>query len=50
MGRVGMQYADTIGWTRDLTPQQQRQTGVSVEYWKTQYWAKRYRYAEPSLI
>ena len=44
MGRVGMQHAGAIGWTRDLTPQQQRRTGVSVEFWQTQYWATRYRY------
>ena len=44
MGRVGMQHPDAIGWTRDLTAQQQRRTGVSVEFWQTQYWATRYRY------
>ena len=44
MGRVGMQHPDAIGWTRDLTAQQQRRTGVSVEFWRTQYWATRYSY------
>ena len=47
MGRVGMQHADAIGWTRDLTAQQQRRTGVSVEFWQTQYWATRYSYIHP---
>ena len=47
MGRVGMQHPDAIGWTRDLTAQQQRRTGVSVEFWRTQYWATRYTYVHP---
>ena len=43
MGRVGMQHADAIGWTRDLSAQQQKQVGVSVEFWKTKYWAEKFR-------
>ena len=48
MGRVGMQHPDVIGWTRDLTAQQQRRTGVSVEFWRTQYWATRDSFLHPT--
>ncbi|MEC8818324.1 MAG: hypothetical protein VXX30_04495, partial [Planctomycetota bacterium] len=37
MGRVGMQRAELVGWTRDLSPADQRRLGVRVDFWTTQY-------------
>ena len=38
IARVGL---GSLGWARDLSPTQQRQLGVTINFWQTDYWARR---------
>ena len=40
MGRMGMARPDVVGWARDLNDEQQRRLGVSVGFWRTDYWKR----------
>jgi len=42
MGRVGMQHANLVGWTRDLAPADQKRIGVTVAFWRTNRWAEHF--------
>ena len=39
MGRISMARPEVgIGWTRNLSAEQQKQLGVTVDFWLTDHW------------
>lgn len=41
MGRIGMEKPAIVGWARDLNEAQQRRLGVTVDFWRTDYWRRK---------